>query len=327
MVKVPLLEDKLAATLNDVYENVSDYVAKDFRDIPIETGVVILYNADAFVLRAFFHAFLRHRFEASTIQLRNATFEDTPYKSSEFHMEFELCDVMIKFIKQITKNTPINNHAFMFCLLNFQDASKPLQQGLRRLLDSCARNSVFVLAVTCLSRIDQGILSRASIVNLYKMKKPLWDASHVLAVDMKIKGFLENAHKLKPLDKMLKSRELAYQLYHINYPIERMCHAIISFFIPATDESIILKAVDLCTKADVQSRFLHKDIFCYEQLMLQCVKLREGMKISRRASPQILKLSDPPTTTTSQPTPSVPPLPQKPTKTKLSIKLKDLKVT
>ncbi len=326
MTTLPLLEDKLADTLNDVYNNVSDYVEKDYRSIPIETGIVLLYNADVFVLRAFFHAFLRHHFNTPSIQMRNAVYEDTAYQSSDYHMEFEIDDAMIRFIKSVSKNKPINNHAFIFFLLNFQDASKAQQQGLRRLLDGCAKNSIFVIATTSISKIDQGILSRASIVNIYKMKKHIWNKSTVLSVDQKVKDFLQTSNKLKVVDKILKSRELAYQIYHINYPIERVCHAVIQFFSMATDQNISFKSVEISAKADAQSRLLHKDIFSYEQLLLQAVQLREGMKISRKTKePDVITT---PSLSTLEDIGSAPAAkPKSKTKTKVSIKLKEMKLT
>lgn len=240
----------------------------DYRNLPIETGVIMMYNKNEVVMRAFFHAFLKHRFQLANIQLRNATYEDVAYKSSDVHFEIELCDTMLKFIKQITKNRPINDNPFMFFILNFQDVSKSLQQSLRRLMDSTTANTVFVMATTRLSRIDHGLMSRSTMINLFKMKKPLLEEK-IQAVENAIEGLLDSAKKMKPLDKILKSRELAYKLFHVNYPIEKVALTIVNYF--SRDEAIIPQVVKTCAEADAHSQSVHKDILCYEQLLLECI--------------------------------------------------------
>lgn len=261
----PLLEDSIATILNDVYDNITEYVYKDPLKLPITTGSILIYNKHPIIGRAFVHAFLKAQNNRKSIYMHNAQYNESSYKYSDVHFEFVISNDSIEFIKQTVRNKPISGKPFMFVLLSVQEASRCNQQALRRIIDN-SPSSIFIMCTTSMTHMDVGLVSRCCVINLYKMKKDIVDCKETM-MDSSIQTFLAKAKKLKPLDAIKESRDLAHKLFHVNCPFGRICMNIIKYF--ENDENLIHKVVQMCSNYDTKCRALHKDILLYEQVLFE----------------------------------------------------------
>lgn len=253
-----LPSDPFKEKIDEVLNTVKTY-QKEKPILPLEVGSIIIYGHTLLETREYFYKSISLQ---STHHISRATFEDMEYRFSDLHFEMSLTQTTIGFIKSTSKNRSINGKPFIFYIFGFDNANKMLQNAMKRLIDTCLTNCVFVFAVETLSNVDRGIINRSCIVNLVKNST----CHELLLVDKSIHQFLQKSRNLKPVDILSQSREFAYKLFHVNCPLSRICKAIIDYF--SDDETVIVKLVEDLARLEAHSHKVHKDIFVYEQVIL-----------------------------------------------------------
>jgi len=227
--------------------------------IPLNVGAIIICGHDLLISR---QHFLRSIGLSYNVHMSRAVFDDLEYAFTDSHFEVPITLSTITFIKNTAQNRSINGKPFIFFVTGLTHANRILQNAMKRLIDTCISNCVFVFPLESLAGIDRGLANRCCIINLLKHSPP----SCVLAMDKSITSFLSKVKTLKPIDAILQSRELAYKLFHVNCPLARICKMIIKHF--SDDVSIIHELVETLAKLEAHSCKLHKDVFVYEQVLL-----------------------------------------------------------
>lgn len=273
--------------------------------------VVVLYNNSPLFIDAYFRRIFNigHVREATTSVPNNS---ELLYRFSDKHIEFPLTDDHVQYIKQVTKNKTLNDKKSIFCIKGIPSGSQHLQNQLKNVIEKSTNTvfviqaenrtdispalSTMSIAIPLHFRFDQVFDYYNSNFKIFGHTEPLsidvvrsiYDSSNPDMLSM----FMRLAHKIQktrleasvdafveacdgdtdPLSTITRCRELAYKLFHMNYPLCSLAKYLYSI-LPShilTDFSFISASADhLCMTTK-------KDILTYERFLIE---LAELMKI------------------------------------------------
>lgn len=231
---------------------------------------------------------------------------DGEFMLSDYHMEFDLTDKALEYIKSVIKNKTISSRSFVFIIKNADHSlNRNLYLALRRLIDMNA-SSKFIITTSGLSFMEKSLLSRVLKVNcMFPFEKVMvCDILVQQGIDEKelSDAYLENNNIItllqhlstkcegllwhKTVDQLIQTlktekkqlviimaiREVVYKLYHIGVGLNDICKYVIRHHVtPKTKNAHqIVWVAAHCDHAITQG---NKDILLYEQFFLQLYKL------------------------------------------------------
>jgi hypothetical protein len=264
------------------------------------THMIILHNNEFAILNRIAFTMVKQyigkpdiKCRASLIDPSNDTRGD--FILSDYHMEFDLSEASLAYIKKLIGNQCISGKSYVFVIKNAQNnIHRNLYLELRRLID-INHSAKWILTTTTYAFMEKSLLSRAIIINccfpLPKILKAIpLELSDTESQNLffKSKGnvitFLELAFSNKYsllwhntfdvlLEKILKEkkevviidciRDFVYKLFHVGVSITDLSHYIV-FKYGDMIQNIIGEV------ADCEYNGKHgKDCLAYEKLMLK----------------------------------------------------------
>ncbi len=238
-----ILIKSLDSTLNNLRNKIEEYIDID-KIIDFDLGAYLLYCQHIAI-----------GYSVATHVLKRQGITDFIQVTS---------DDPILFLKNICKNRPIDNKPFVFLISEFQAC----QQSMRRLIDSSISFSIFIFVTSKLTNIESGLRSRCTFVNIYKVKKELCMSESW--VRKCLKDFFVKVDSLNSLELITDARDIAYKLYHINFPLAQLCKIIIDIY---QQHPNLISIVNLCAITEEKQNLIYKDILLYEALILKVAKM------------------------------------------------------
>lgn len=262
-------------------------------------NLVILYNNEFAVLNRIAYVMVKQHFGAQNVKCRASLMDpsnDTKgdFILSDYHMEFDLCEASLEYIKKLIGNKCISGKQYVFVIKNaHNNINRNLYLELRRLID-INHQAKWILTMANYSFMEKSLLSRALILNCcFPLANILKTTDLTLLEEeaqklfLRSKGnvitFLEIACSSNQsllwqntfdavMEKVLKEkkevvvidniRELVYKLYHVGITITDLCHYVIFKYGDCVQP--ILEEIACCEWQGKHG----KDCVAYEKLML-----------------------------------------------------------
>jgi hypothetical protein len=273
------------------------------------TGInaIVLYANEYAILNRISQFVVKKHFDTSQLCMRQTPLgpkeNDGTYMLSEVHMEFELNEKSLGFIKNIICNQTISKKGFMFVIKNAESSiNKNLFLELRRLIDMNPL-SKFIITTVSISFMEKSLLSRMlavnccfpfiNVINTINVPSDLSSEElHALYIESKcnIVTFIQllsnTSFQLlwhKHLDKLMfetfktekkmlnvitLTRETVYKLYHIGIPLYEVCHYMIYRYAKSADTNTMHSIVQLASQCQHECKCNSKDILSYEHLII-----------------------------------------------------------
>jgi hypothetical protein len=152
-----------------------DYIPQLMRDASLsiiqqkvlaDVNSMIVYGNEYAVLNRISQYIIKCLFDVQNLYIRTVALgDDGEYMLSDYHMEFELTDKSLQYIKSIISNKTISNRSFVF-VIKYADSSlnRNLFLELRRLMDLNV-TSKFIITATSTSFIEKSLISRCVVLN------------------------------------------------------------------------------------------------------------------------------------------------------------------
>lgn len=230
------------------------------------------------------------------------------YFLSDYHMEFELNDKALDFIKTVISNKSISKRQFVFIIKNAEPTiNRNIYLALRRIMD-INPTAKFIITTSSTSFMEKSLLSRVlkahcnfpfdnilqtdllSQALKNKTKQELFHIylqsncniitliQHVsnnckdLLWQQTIDKLLVNMKKeKKQYDVIMLIRDNVYKLFHIGVPLKDICRYVIKVCNDNKNKNIhsIVSIVANCEHSTTQG---NKDILLYEKLFINIYK-------------------------------------------------------
>ncbi len=233
-------------------------------DILSGVNVVILYNNEFAILNRIAFTMVKQNIGISTIGCRASLMDASNEENGEFilsdyHMEFDLCEESLQYIKKLIKNQCINGKQYIFIIKNANNnINRNLYLELRRLIDTNIY-AKWIITVSSYAFFEKSLLSRAVTINccfplsnIIKVTGITLDETSCRSLFVVSKGniitFLELAYGNKQsmlwqdafdtvMEKVLNEkkeiavidtiRNFVYKVFHVGVSIAELCHYVI----------------------------------------------------------------------------------------------------
>lgn len=298
---IPCLLNK--RTLNIITSNV-------IQDI---NGVMLVGNEYG-ILNRIAQLVVKCLFDVDTLWIRACPFNpdkeaEGEYFMSDYHMEFELNDKALEFIKNIVQNKNISKRHFVFIIKNAEPSiNRNLYLALRRIMD-INPTAKFIITTSATSFMEKSLMSRVvkahcsfpfeNILQTDLLSKALQTKTKQELHDIYLQsGFnivtlLQHISKncsdllwQQTIDKLLVSmkkekqhydvimliRENVYKLFHIGVPLKDICRYVIKVCSDPSKNKHIHMIVAVAAECEHEVTQSNKDILLYEKLFLNIYK-------------------------------------------------------
>lgn len=283
--------------------------------------IVLLHSNNQVIMEAFF----RSIFDITFTRQGTTTIGDVdlPYMFSDRHIEIDLCEEAIVYLKQVVKNKTLSASKFIFYIKGVNRNNFHLQRQLKNIIET-SHNSLFVITAKSLSNVQPVLQSLSIQLNLgFPLEKimewydiyssslledctfsraeveSIYSTDHdfinlVLKMSMNAKKskleealykFLDQETTKNKYDLVAKSREMAYKLYHMNVPISYICRSFTSFF-QNYDYSCSMKLIELASQAEYMSCISKKDVLSYERFLIDVLSIPRIAKLQNSEIPK-----------------------------------------
>jgi hypothetical protein len=271
-----------------------------------ETGALFLHSNEYALLNRIAQLFVKTLFNVDTLHIQRVDNGNFEYMASDLHMEFELSDKCLEYIKSIvsSRRFSIINKNFVFIIKQADsDVNRNVHLGLRRIMD-INPYAKFIITSTSASMIEKSLLSRTLLVNCsfpfdQIMTSQVMADTNVMHDETSLRGMYHDSHcniitflqnisskesrlmlwqssidKLfstkhkKHIDIIHACRETAYKLYHIGIRLADIARYIINKHVSETPSNPSC-IVNLCAECEHRARLGCKDILVYERLLLK----------------------------------------------------------
>lgn len=233
------------------------------------------------------------------------------YLLSDYHMEFELNDKSLEFIKSIISNKNISNRHFVFIIKNAEPSiNRNLYLTLRRLID-LNQNARFIITTSSTSFMEKSLMSRVILAHCN------FPFENILQTDLLSNALVNNTkeklHKIyqqanynivsllqhisnqcstllwqQTIDKLIEDikkekkqynvimliRENVYKLYHVGVPLKEICRYVVQV---CSDNKMFKKSIHQIVSAATECEHGitqgNKGILLYEKLFLSIYKV------------------------------------------------------
>lgn len=308
--------DLFSNEVKQLLNNLDDYIPQVLNDTAVrfvksnilaDVNGVLLYANEYALLNRIAQLFVKNLFDIENLHVRQSSVEenDFTYLLSDYHMEFELNEKSLAYIKSIISNKTISKRSFVFIIKNAESKiSRHHYLALRSLIDMNS-TSKFIITTGSISFLESSLTSRLINVNcsfpFNKVKsidiipndidpKELYERFHraegnIISLLQRINSNLEDALMWqKAVDKVLDSfatekkqfviissvRELVYKLYHIGVSLKEICMYIISKYTHHKNVHDIVEFISTCEHTSLNGA---KEILIYERLLIGLYKI------------------------------------------------------
>jgi hypothetical protein len=230
--------------------------------------------------------------------------KDGHYLLSQYHMEFNLNEKALNYIKNIISNRNISQRQFVFIIKNAEpNINRHMYLALRRLIDMNS-SAKFIVTTTSTSFIEKSLLSRLLTINCHfpfeNILKTDITNNYTISNDelnQLYRSFNSNiitllahlssdsksllwqqtcdkllhiiAYEKKQINVIMSIREYVYKLFHIGIPLKDICKYIIEKNIDNIHISEIVAMAADCENSALQG---NKELLYYEKLFLELYK-------------------------------------------------------
>lgn len=132
-----------------------------------ETSALLLHSNEYALLNRIAQLFVKTLFNVDTLHIQRVDNGNFEYMASDLHMEFELSDKCLEFIKSIvsSRRCSIIDKNFVFIIKQADsDVNRNVHLALRRIMD-INPYAKFIITSTSASMIEKSLLSRMLLVN------------------------------------------------------------------------------------------------------------------------------------------------------------------
>lgn len=275
-------------------------------------NMVILHNNEFAVLNRIAFVMVKKHIGLEHLKCRSSLLDPTndskgDFILSDYHMEFDLNETSLEYIKKLISNKCISGKEYIFVVKNaHNNINRNIYLELRRLIDT-NHSAKWILTLASCAFIEKSLLSRAIVINCCFpldniMKVTTLELSNAEAqtLFLKSKGnvitFLELAgnnrqsllwhntfdalmektlHEKKESAIIDNVRDFVYKLFHVGISITDLCHYIILKY----GEQVQCMISDI---AEYELNGKHgKDCLAYEQLILKVYKTLHSKPVKK----------------------------------------------
>lgn len=230
------------------------------------------------------------------------------YHLSDYHMEFELNEKALEFIKTVISNKNISKRQFVFIIKNAEPTiNKNIYLALRRIMD-INPTAKFIITTSSTSFMEKSLMSRVLMAHCNfpfenilqtdllaqalktKTKQQLYDVyvqsnfniitliQHVSSNCMDLlwqqtidKLLIDMKKEKKQYNVVMLIRDNVYKLFHIGVPLRDICRYVVKICNNKKNKNIhsIVSIATECEHATTQG---NKDILLYEKLFFNIYK-------------------------------------------------------
>lgn len=291
--------------------NLDHYIPKLLNDTALrfiqtnalcDVNGVLLYANEYALLNRVAQCFVKKLFDVDTLQIRQSCQDENEFffLLSDYHMEFELNEKSLAYIKSIICNKTISNRSFVFIIKNAESKiSRHHYLALRSLIDMNS-SSKFIVTTTSISFLESSLTSRLLNINCSfplskvrcfelipqsmtenEIKTRFYKAEgNIITILQRLGSSLEeDLMWQKAIDKVLTSfksekkqyiiisnvRDLVYKLYHIGVSLKQVCMYLIS---KHTTHKKVNHIVEFIASCEHESLNGAKEILIYEKVFL-----------------------------------------------------------
>ena len=231
---------------------------------------------------------------------------DGEYLLSNYHMEFDLTDKALEYIKSVISNRNISQRQFVFIIKNAEPSiNRNTYLALRRLID-INKSAKFIITTTTTSFMEKSLLSRLLMLNChfpfdnivtcglldnYTSSIPVDKLQNIysnsnfnivtllqnLSNNCKLLMWQQSCDTLleiikkekKDINVITSIRERTYKLFHVGVPLKDICKYIIQ---TNKDNKHITKIIKISAECDHMTCLGNKDLLLYEKFFLDIYK-------------------------------------------------------
>lgn len=279
------------------------------KNVILDINGLVLTGNEYGILNRVAQLVVKSMFDVETLFISNSYYNpskesDGSYLLSNYHMEFDLNEKALEYIKNIISNRNISQRHFVFIIKNAEPSiNKHIYLALRRLIDYNP-TAKFIITSTSTSFMEKSLLSRLLILKCHFPFENILNTDIVNEIDKSIKE-LENIYTLsnnniitflqnlsndcksllwqqtcdkllniitqekKQLKVILSIREHVYKLFHIGIPLKDICKYIVEKYI---NHKNILNIVNIAAECEHGILQGSKELLYYEKLFLELYK-------------------------------------------------------
>jgi hypothetical protein len=297
------LDNYLPLLLNDKTLNII------IKNVIIDINGLVLTCNEYGILNRIAQLVVKSMFDVETLFISTCYYNPTKesdgsYLLSNYHMEFDLNEKALEYIKSIISNRNISQRQFVFIIKNAEPTiNRHIYLALRRIID-INPTAKFILTTTSTSFMEKSLLSRLLILNCHfpfgnilktdivnqnlksvKELESIYTLSNNniitflqnLSNDCKSLLWQQTCDKLlniitkekKQLTIIMSIRENVYKLFHIGVPLKDICKYIIQKY---SNHKDILNIVNIATECEHGVLQGSKELLYYEKLFLEIYK-------------------------------------------------------
>lgn len=279
------------------------------RNVINDINGIVLTGNEYGILNRISQLVVKSMFDIECLRVSNCYYNpnkesDGYYSLSDYHMEFDLTDKALEYIKSIISNKNISQRQFVFIIKNAEPCiNRNIYLALRRLID-INPSAKFILTTTSTCFMERSLLSRLLIVSCHFpfdniSKTDILNSSTTSTNELNIlyrdsnhnivtflthlsnncKSLLWQTMCAKLLDIISKEkkqinvimsiREYVYKLFHIGIPLKDICKYVIDKNINNTNIRHIIDVAAHCEHGVLQG---NKELLYYEKLFLELYK-------------------------------------------------------
>lgn len=302
------LDDYIPQLINNKAINVI------YKNVILDVNAFMLFGNEYAILNRIAQLVVKKMFQTPTL-LNMRVCHINPQKEtegefvlSEFHMEFELNEKSLEYIKSVIANKSISNRSFVFIIKNAESSiNRNMYLALRRIIDinpTCK----FIITTSSMAFMEKSLLSRVLQVNCSfpfqnvfecslvkeaavnsnisqdKMQEIYNDSNNNIITLLQHLGSncqqllwqksIDNLTEMFKTEKkqlmiIMSIRETVYRLYHIGIPLKDVCHYVIKHNIKSKNIQNIVKLAAECEHGTSKGS---KEILLYEKFFLNLYK-------------------------------------------------------
>lgn len=279
------------------------------KNVVIDINGLILTGNEYGILNRIAQLVVKSMFDVESLFISNCYYNpnkenEGSYLLSDYHMEFDLNEKALEYIKSIISNKNISQRQFVFIIKNAEPSiNRHIYLALRRIID-INPTAKFIITSTSTGFMEKSLLSRLLILNCYfpfenilktdivnqntrsieELEQIYRDSNNNiitflqnLSNDCKSLLWQQTCDKLlnvitqekKQLKIIMSIREHVYKLFHIGIPLRDICKYIIEKYRNHKEIFNILEIATECEHGVLQGS---KELLYYEKLFLGIYK-------------------------------------------------------
>jgi hypothetical protein len=277
------------------------------KNVILDINSMILHGNEFAILNRIAQLIVKTMFNVPELYIKTTSLackdNDTEYLLSDYHMEFELNEKALNYIKSIIYNSTISNRGFVFIIKNAEaNINRNLFLELRRLMD-INHTSKFIITTSSISFIEKSLSSRCLLLNCcFPLSKIIsgniipneYNISHEIIKNIYIEtkgniiNLLQNIHIFKDCNNTVNYSQVTSMLWQKN--IDKLFDT----FKNTKNELIIINNIRELVYKLYHMGIPLRDICNYivhHYLVIQC-NVNKEKTVSKKVNKEIEKLNN-----------------------------------